>query len=79
MPIHSILPPEAFQEQEPRPATLCKPCRRGFAECLPLPDGRYRICRIISTDPAAYLDPEFFPGAVAEASSPFFLKEFPAG
>ncbi len=78
MPIHSILPAEAYLEEASLPATICKPCRRGFAECIPLSDGRYRISRIISTDPAAYLDPEFFPGVVADASSPFFTHDAPS-
>ena len=77
MPIHSILPPEAYEEASPPPATVCRACRWGFADCQPLPGGGWRIQRIISTDPAAYLDPEFQPGAVVPAASPFFVRESP--
>lgn len=64
MPIHSILPPEAFQEEAPVPQAVCKKCRYGYVDCLPLPDGRLQIRRVISTDPAAYLDPRFSPGEI---------------
>lgn len=63
MPIHSILPPEAYQPEDSRPECVCKRCRYGFVDCLPLPDGKLQISRVISTDPAAYLDPAFAPGA----------------
>lgn len=64
MPIHSILPPEAYLPQDPTPEQVCKRCPYGFVDCLPLPDGRLQVNRIISTDPAAYLDPAFAPGAI---------------
>ena len=64
MPIHSILPPEAYQEQLPPVQTVQKPCRYGFVDCLTLPDGRLQISRVISTDPAAFLDPAFAPGQI---------------
>ena len=64
MSIHSILPPEAYQEEQPRPHGVEKTCPYGFVDCLSLPDGRLQIRRIISTDPAAYLDPAFAPGEI---------------
>ena len=64
MPIHSILPEEAYLPQDPPPEQVCKRCSYGFVDCLPLPDGRLQVNRIISTDPAAYLDPAFAPGAI---------------
>ncbi len=62
--IHSILPPEAYQEEQPPAERVEKPCPYGFVDCLPLPDGQLQISRVISTDPAAYLDPAFAPGAI---------------
>lgn len=62
--IHSILPPEAYQQETPIPQAVCKKCRYGMVDCLPLPDGRLQITRVISTDPAAYLDPAFAPGEI---------------
>lgn len=64
MPIHSILPPEAYQEEAPVPQLVCKTCRYGFVSCRSLPDGRLQIDRVISTDPAAFLDPAFAPGEI---------------
>ena len=61
MCIHSILPVEAYQEAAPQPQAVCKSCRYGFVDCVTDPDGRYRVRRVISTDPAAYLDPAFQP------------------
>ena len=74
MPIHSVLPPEAYGAPEDRPACRCLPCRWGLADCLPLPDGSWQVERLISTDPAAYLDPEAAPGSVLPGDSPFFLR-----
>ncbi|MCI8653590.1 MAG: hypothetical protein HFF11_07875 [Angelakisella sp.] len=64
MSIHSILPPEAYLEEQPPVERIEKPCPYGLVDCLPLPDGRLQISRVISTDPAAYLDPAFAPGAI---------------
>lgn len=67
MPIHSILPAEAYLPEDTPPRRVCKRCRYGFVDCLPLPDGRLQVSRLISTDPAAYLDPAFAPGAIFPA------------
>lgn len=64
--IHSILPPEAYQEEQPQAEHIQKLCPYGFVDCLPLPDGRLQVNRIISTDPAAYLDLAFAPGAILQ-------------
>ncbi|MCI9195222.1 MAG: hypothetical protein HFF14_06595 [Angelakisella sp.] len=64
MPIHSILPPEAYLEAGPPVQRVQKRCRYGVVDCLPLPDGRLQICRVISTDPAAFLDPAVAPGEI---------------
>ncbi len=64
--IHSILPPEAYQEEQPQAEHIQKLCPYGFVDCLPLPDGRLQVNQIISTDPAAYLDPAFAPGAILQ-------------
>lgn len=64
MPIHSILPPEAYEKPQSLPRRVEKACPYGLVDCTPLPDGRLRIDRIISTDPAAYLDPAFAPGEI---------------
>ena len=55
MSIHCILPPEAYLEEQPPVERIEKPCPYGLVDCLPLPDGRLQISRVISTDPAAYL------------------------
>ena len=62
--IHSILPPEAYQEERSPAEHIQKLCPYGFVDCLPLPDGRLQVNRIISTEPAAYLDLAFAPGAI---------------
>jgi len=67
LPIYSILPPEAYQEEQPPAERVCKKCAYGFVDCTPLPDGRLRINRVISTDPAAFLDPAFAPGEIFRA------------
>lgn len=64
MPIHSVLPPEAYQEERTPLPREEKPCPYGLVDCTRLPDGRLQVDRLISTDPAAYLDPAFAPGEI---------------
>lgn len=75
MPIHSILPPEAYEEQPPFPPTVELACPYGILSCTIREDGSRRIERLISTDPAAYLDPLFSPGGRAEPA----VRPYPAG
>lgn len=63
---HTIIPVEALQEPLPAPEGVCLPCRYGFVSGTRNSQGRVVIDRIISTDPAAYLDPSFSPGQLLE-------------
>ena len=44
--IHSILPPEAYQEEQSPAEHIQKLCPYGFVDCLPLPDGRLQVNQI---------------------------------
>lgn len=59
--IHSILPPELPQES---PQAVCIRCPYGYLEGVRDEAGGVIVSRIISTNPAAYLDPRFAPGQV---------------
>lgn len=61
--IHSVLPQEAFYPEEPFPPRECLSVPQGFLEGVRQEDGSFLITRLISTDPAAYLDPALEPGA----------------
>lgn len=60
--IHSILPPEAYLQSEP-PKLCCMRCTHGFVFGSRDEEGHFILSRLISTDPSAYLDPRFCPGA----------------
>lgn len=63
MSFQSILPPEAyFEGGEPLPMECCS-CPYGHMEGRRDPQGNFVVARIISTDPAAYLDSRYAPGA----------------
>ncbi len=70
MPHHTIMPMEALEEQPPVQETECLPCRYGFVSGVRDAQGRLVISRIISTDPAAYLDPKFAPGQLYTPPAP---------
>lgn len=64
MSFQSIMPPEAYIEQTPPVPTECCPCPYGQMEGHRDPRGNFVVERIISTDPVAYLDCRYAPGAV---------------
>lgn len=67
---HTIIPMEALQEEPPTPEGVCLPCQYGFVSGARDDQGRLVVDRLISTDPAAYLDPAFAPGQLLEAPLP---------
>jgi len=69
MSFQSILPPEAFSgDGEPLPYECCD-CEYGHLEGRRDEQGNFVVARIISTDPAAYLDTRYAPGAVVGNAS----------
>lgn len=60
--IHTILPPESLLPQSILPQCECVSCRYGWVQGVRQSDGRLAVQRIISTDPAAYLDEAIAPG-----------------
>lgn len=60
--IHTILPTECLLPPEEPLRCECVSCPYGWVEGLRQPDGRLQVQRVISTDPAAYLDEAFMPG-----------------
>ena len=64
MLLHTIIPPEAFAEQPASDMPMCVCCSKGFLEVNSDTNGNFTISRIISTDPAVYLDEKFSPGSI---------------
>lgn len=69
MSFHTIIPTEALQEQPPVPELVCIPCQYGFVSGTRDTQGKLVVSRVISTDPAAYLDPMFAPGQVLDSGT----------
>lgn len=61
--IHTILPIEGLMPQDELPQCECVSCPYGWVQGVRQPDGRLSIERVISTDPAAYLDEGMTPGS----------------
>lgn len=59
--IYSILP---LQLPEENLEAVCVKCPYGYLEGVRDGEGGIIVSRMISTDPAAYLDPRFTPGQV---------------
>lgn len=59
--IHSVVPQELLDPGEPLPPRQCRAFRGGYLE-LSGDASNCTISRIISTDPALYLDPHLAPG-----------------
>lgn len=69
MLIHSIVPPELLEEATPLPQRQLLPFYDGFVEV----EGSGTNCtvsRVISTNPAVYLDKRFAPGAQFSINNP---------
>lgn len=62
MCMYSIISRELLEAAPELPAQVCVACPHGMVSGVSGPDGRICISRLISTDPAAYLDPAFAPG-----------------
>ena len=58
--IQSVLPCEAYEYNSTPPATEFVNCKYGYAEISKTDDG-YKMVRLISTDPKAYLDGNYLP------------------
>lgn len=65
--IQSILPEESLLPQTPPETPECISCPYGWVQGVRQPDGRLRVDRMISTDPAAYLDERFAPGGIIDS------------
>ena len=73
MSFHSIVPPESLLPTEEVTPTQCHSCKYGFIEGRSDEGGMFGVSRMMSTDPAAYLDPMFTPGAMIPLND---LKNF---
>ncbi len=62
MPLYTIVPEEMWAEQPQTPQAVCVKCRYGYVQGYRNGQGGVIVSRMISTDPAAYLDPAFAPG-----------------
>lgn len=61
--IHTILPMEALLPAPEPVQSELRRCPYGWVQAVQMPQGVWQVSRVISTDPAAYLDPHFSPGA----------------
>ena len=61
--MYTVIPPEMWEAPQSRPEAVCIRCSRGYLEGIRDSRGGLVISRLISTDPAAYLDPGLAPGA----------------
>ncbi len=68
MPFQSILPPELLEQPAELPPRECIPWAGGFLEGVRNDKGQLVIQRLLSTDPADYLDPRLSPGSLWEPS-----------
>ena len=62
MTLHTIVPELLWADQPQMPEAVCVKCRYGYVQGHRDNQGGVVVSRIISTDPAAYLDPAFSPG-----------------
>ena len=63
MLIHSVTPIEYLQETPAAPVMRAVNISGGYLELESCEQG-YKIARLVSTDPAAYLDKRFSPGSL---------------
>ena len=75
MMIHSVTPVYYLLPQTSKESLTTEPCPYGFIEGTPTPEG-LMISRIISTDPAAYLDPAFQPGCLYQPGLPSLKNNY---
>lgn len=63
MPVEQVFP----EEQSVYDAQKTVPCQAGQLLVEQEPEGHYRIVRLLSSDPNAYLQPEYTPGTILRA------------
>lgn len=63
--MYTVVPAELLERPTNLPLRRLQPIQGGYAELWQ--DGS--LCRLISTDPALYLDPHFAPGTHWQASA----------
>lgn len=61
MIIHSIVPAEFIEDQGQPPQSKCVKCEYGFVQVVKGAEG-WAVNRLISTNPADYLNPQYSPG-----------------
>lgn len=61
--IHSIVPAELIEDAYEPPEMKCVKCEYGFLELNHQADGGWAVNRLISTNPADYLNPTYNPGS----------------
>lgn len=64
MSYQSIMPPEALEHNSPLPPVEVMSCSHGMLEGYRNDKGDFVVARLISTDPAAYLDSRYSPSSV---------------
>ncbi|MEG2088213.1 MAG: YlzJ-like family protein [Angelakisella sp.] len=64
MSFQSIVPPEALELQTEPPKLEYRPCRYGQLAGHSDATGHFVVSQMISTDPTAYLDDRYAPGAL---------------
>lgn len=62
--MYTVIPQQLLEEQGAVPQAVCVKCPYGYLEGARDAQGGVVVSRVISTDPAAYLDPRFAPGQV---------------
>ncbi len=62
--MYTVIPPELLEAAPALSQAVCVRCPYGLVEGIRDGRGGVTISRVISTDPAAYLDPRMAPGQV---------------
>lgn len=69
--MYTVIPPELLEAQPSAPQAVCVKCPYGYVEGVRNGQGGVVVSRVISTDPAAYLDPRLAPGQVYQEVEAF--------
>lgn len=65
MILHSIIPPEAVMSVDEPIEYETRKMPSGYVQGVNT-NGKFTVCRLISTDPSLYLDPKYAPGSILE-------------